>query len=323
MKNVIVITSYNKPDLLFLNLEQLFKQPSIFNYDIEVHTETGYNVECHGVVNVYQQKYPQISIKFICKDREKHPCSLVGFHNILSSYWLAAQNAKDYLIILEEDILPTEDYLRFNEEVYKNYLSKYDRIFCVAHKRRPETELIGNPEILIGDYQCTSPSCLTVKAVKRYMGPFLVNPFFYQDVVKFNEYFFPESRIRPHEHTHHDGAIERIMEHYSLFALKPDQTRSMHVGLSGIFCGGTPPQGSLQERIEQWRELIKDGNKLRKLSNRPEDIVVTDPKGPIWQKLELDLDRVRAKASSWWYDINNEFKSYILHQSHPKLTASE
>ena len=46
----------------------------------------------------------------------------------------------------------------------------------------------------------------------------------------------------------------------NLFALKPDQCRSMHVGLSGVFCKGNPPQGTLEERVEQWRELIKDGD---------------------------------------------------------------
>jgi hypothetical protein len=85
----------------------------------------------------------------------------------------------------------------------------------------------------------------------------------------------------------------------------------MHVGLSGIFCGGTPPSGTLEERILQWKELIKDGDKIRKLSTQPQDIVVTDPKGPKWNSLYLDTDRSKAKASSWWYDKNNDFKKYI------------
>ena len=113
------------------------------------------------------------------------------------------------------------------------------------------------------------------------------------------------------DHTHHDGAIERMMLAHNLFALKPDQARSMHVGLSGIFCKGQPPQGTFEERVAQWRELIKDGDKLRSLSNLPEDLVVTDPKGPEWEDLELDLDRNLCKASTWFYDNDNDFKDYI------------
>ena len=82
----------------------------------------------------------------------------------------------------------------------------------------------------------------------------------------------------------------------------------MHVGLSGVFCKGKAPEGEFKERIDQWRELIKDGDKLRSLSNLPEDLVVTDPEGPDWEHLELDLDRDKCKASSWFFDLDNEFK---------------
>jgi hypothetical protein len=89
----------------------------------------------------------------------------------------------------------------------------------------------------------------------------------------------------------------------------------MHVGLSGNFCKGEPPQGTLEERLAQWRELIKDGDKLRALSSIPHDMVVTDPEGPKWNDLYLDVDRNQAKASSWWYDTENEFKKYIDEKS--------
>jgi len=309
-KNIIAITAYNKPDLLYIHLEQIYKDINISNYKIRIHTEIGYDKEEDVVINYYKNKYPNIDLKLIIK--EKHPkCSLVGFHNILSSYTISAEEASEYVIIGEEDILPTEDYIRFNDYIYRNYLEKYDRIFCVAHKRRPETDLIGDPEVLIGDYQCTSPSCVSVKTIQKYLKPFFEKSLFFEDIVHFNNIFFANSRIKPWEHTHHDGAIERIMEFFNLFALKPDQTRSMHVGLSGIFCGGTPPQGNLEERVLQWKELIKDGDKIRKLSTHPQDIVVTDPKGPKWDFLKLDINRNQAKASSWWYDTKNEFKKYI------------
>ncbi len=309
-KNIIAITAYNKPELLYIYLDQIYKDSNINKYKIRIHTEEGYDPDENLVVEEYSKKYPEVDIKLLCKKKKKD-CSLIGFHNILSSYLISLKEGCDYVIIGEEDIIPTDDYIRFNHYVYENFLKKYDKIFCIAHKRRPETELIGDPEILIGDYQCTSPSCISAKAIKKYMLPFLSNPFYFKDVVAFNQAIFPNSRIKPFEHTHHDGAIERIMEHFELFVLKPDQTRSMHVGLSGIFCGGEPPKGNLSEKICQWKELIKDGNKIRSLSNRPEDIVVVDLKGPKWSELKIDIDRNMAKASSWWYDNKNEFKEYI------------
>lgn len=309
-KNVIAITAYSKPDLLFLYLEQVYKSKRINDYLIRIYTEIGYDKEEDLVVSFYKNKFPQIDIKLICRPKHES-CPLVGYHNILTSYCLAADEAAEYVIIGEEDMLPTDDYIEFNDYIYKNYLSKYDRIFCAAHKRRPEIEKNGNPEILIGDYQCTSPSCVSVKSIRKWLEPYFLTEGYFENPVGFNMRHFADSRISPFEHTHHDGAIERIMWKSKLFSLKPDQSRSMHVGLSGIFCKGKAPEGNLFERIIQWRSLIKDGNRLRSLSTTPQDMVVVDAKGPEWKDLHLDLNRDLAKASSWFYDSSNEFEKYI------------
>jgi len=307
-KNVIAICAYNKPDLLYLYLEQLCSDPTIGDYIIEIHTEEGYSPEQDDVIQMYRDRVEIVQIV-----KEKHRCPLTGFHNILSSY--LGQNYKprtcDFVIIGEEDILPTKDQLRFNKYIYDNYLKKYPRIMGAAHKRRPETEMDGDPEVLIGDYQCTSLSVISGEMINNALFPHLTRDALYNNPLGYYAANFPDSRMNTREHTHHDGAIERIMENEKLFVLKPDQARSMHVGLSGIFCKGQAPEGTLEERVAQWRELIKDGDKLRSLSTHPQDMVVTDPEGPKWDKLILDTERDLAKASSWWYDTENDFKKYI------------
>lgn len=310
---LIAITGYNKPDLLYLYLEQLERSGELERYKVRFHTEVGYDPEELTVFQDFQKRNPALDTRFIVKDKVN--CPLVGFHNILTSYTMSADEVDDFVIIGEEDMLPTKDYLRFNRECYEKFLSRYDRIFCVCHKRRPEAEDTGNPSVLMGDYQLTSPSCISVKAVEEYIRGYVESPGYFINPVGYNHNHFKNIRIKPWEHTHHDGALERIMLANNLFAIKPDQARSMHVGLSGIFCGGNPPRGTLSERISQWRELIKDGKKLRSLSNMPQDIVVTDPDGPEWSNLELDLDRTKCRASTWFYDPNNEFEDYI--NEHP------
>lgn len=316
-KNIIIITAYNKPDLLYLYLEQIYSNDFIDNYIIQIHTEEGYLSDQDLVINFFKNKNPNVTIqRFIKQKNPNH--QLVGFYNILSSYLIAANTANylnsSYVIIGEEDMIPTKDYLRFNDYIYNHYLSKYPRIIGAAHKRRPEVELDGDAELLIGDYQCTSLSVISVEAINKYLAPFLHQEFLYEYPIEFYKKNFPNSRISLNEVVHHDGCIERIIDLYKLFVLKPDQARSIHVGLSGIYCKGNPPQGNLYERIEQWRELIKDGDKIRALSTNPGDIVVTDLEGPKWEKLELDYERNKARASSWWYDRNNEFKKYITNE---------
>jgi len=311
-KNTIAIVAYNKPDLLYLYLEQLYSEPTIADYQIQINTEVGYDPEQDHVLSLYKKTRPDVEIKQFIKP--KHPsCPLPGYYNILSSYLYAAdqEDAGEFVIVGEEDILPTKDYIRYNKYIYEHYLKKYPRIMGAAHKRRPEAELNGEPELLMGDYQCTSLSVISTRAINDYLRPVLENENLYHNPFFFYNLHFAHSRIAPSDHTHHDGLVERVMDRHKLFVLKPDQARSMHVGLSGVFCKGKAPEGTLEERLSEWRELIKDGDRLRSLSNLPEDLVVTDPEGPEWKQLKLDLDRDLCQASSWWYDTNNEFKEYI------------
>ena len=312
-KNVIAICAYNKPDLLYLYLEQLYSDPLYLqDFIIEIHTEEGYDKEQDLVLDIYRNKTPKIEIKQIVKKKNPED-ALVGFRNIVSSYFEPDFQPRtcDFVIVGEEDILPTRDYLRFNTYVYEEFLKKYPRIMGAAHKRRPETEMQGDPEVLIGDYQCTSLSVISARVINEHLLPFATSKALYSNPIGFYSAIFSESRMNPREHTHHDGFVERVMEAEKLFVLKPDQARSMHVGLSGIFCKGKAPEGTLEERVAEWKELIKDGDKLRSLSTHPQDMVVTDPFGPAWDKLILDPDRNLAKASSWWYDTKNEFKTYV------------
>lgn len=304
-KNTIAITGYSKPELLFLNLENIYSDASVSNYKVLIFTEIGFNNEEYKVFEYYRNNF-NTEIEFIV--RPKHPrCPMIGFHNILQSYLDAADQTSEYIIVTEEDIVFSKDILRFADYSYREFLSKYDRIFCVAHKRRAETEIVGRPDILIGDYQLTSPCVISKRIIDNYLRPFFTKDFFDNPL-----YYYRDCRIRPWEHQHQDGALERVMLYNNLFALKPDQARSGHCGLGGgIFSRGISPSGDWEERIAQWRLLLRDGQKLRSLSGNPDDLCVTNFEGYKWSELLLDVNRDLAIASKWWYDNNNEFKKYI------------
>lgn len=307
MPNIIAITTFSNPDLLWIYLENLCKGP-IFKYGVRLFTEEGYNAEINDVIDHFS--FLDISLKV----RKRVECPLTGFHNILETYRDAAEETDEYVIVGEDDLILREDALEYHENVYINFLQKYDRIFCVGNKRRPENELNGDPNILIGDYQMTSPTCVSKKAIEKYLLPHLV-PALYKNPSLYYYKNFPNSRIPYYEALHHDVFIERVMWDNKLFGLKPDQAISGHLGLRGINSKGLAPQGNLQDRVNQYKELMKDGPRLRSLSTTPEDLVVApDWVGGKWNKLELDIDRTKAKASSWWYDTTNELLNYITNE---------
>ena len=83
-KNTIIIAAYNKPDLLHLYLEQLYSDPTIAEYQIQINTEVGYDAEQDHVLSLYKKKNPEVEIKQFIKPNHTS-CPLAGYHNILSS----------------------------------------------------------------------------------------------------------------------------------------------------------------------------------------------------------------------------------------------
>ena len=307
--NVVAMVTYNRPWLLKINLEILLSQPTVNQYDYIFSTDYGYDPEIPKIVNWFAQESKTSVLFNINSTRES---SLPAFDNIMRLYRKAADHATDYVLIMEEDIIPTLDYLRFNNEVYNNFLVKYDRIFCLCHKRRPETELIGKHDILIGDYQLTSPSCISKKNIHKYINPELLHPAFFKNQALYNTLVHPMHRNNPNHHIHHDGQLERIADLHKLFSLKPDQARSMHVGIGGINCSGKLT-GTFDELYNKFKTLIinNDGETLRSYEPTFKRDMCIAPLNTKWTDLKLDIDRTLSTASSWSFDPFNEFSKYI------------
>jgi len=313
--NVLALSVYRRPELVKIYFDQLLKdKEELSKYLVHLFLDSGFHPDIYKVISWFRQHHRFIKIT-IRTPEESKKSPLPAFFNIMDSYRAASEEASEFVVIGEEDIIPTSDYLRFNRICYEQFLSKYDRLFCICHKRRPETELVGDPSILIGDYQITSPSCISVKVIKQYILPRISNGIFYADPIKYNQTLFTTSKNKPDTHIHHDGQIERIAELENMFSLKPDQARSMHVGVGGQHDIGSEfkIEGTLDQKVTKYYDLIKLGSsELRKyVTNFKEDIVVAPLDIDYTNKYILDINRNQAKASSWHYDKENEFRKYI------------
>ena len=285
------------------------------NYIVHFFVEFEYHPDTDVVIDRFREFHGEDKVKVTYRTGRKSACP--AMFNIMDSYRIASEYASEYVILGEEDIVPSQDYLRFCDEVYRKYLKPYDKIFCVAHKRRQDPQ-DGKADLLMGDTQCTSPMMVSVEDIKKYMLSLYDLPHFFSNPIIFNSLHYPNSRIPPQEHYDHDGQIERIIEKNELFALKPDQSRSAHIG----FYGGASFEGidlnlNLDEKISIIKESVFDKTKLEDLNKKydsrsiPTEVATCDLSDYKWDDLELDLDRNKCIASSWWYDPDNKFKEYM------------
>jgi hypothetical protein len=311
--NVIAITAWQRPEFLAVYLDQLMKNKELPNYIVHFFVETYPHEDIGWVIDGFTQWHGADKVKVTQRSERKSACPAT--YNIMDSYRIAAEYASEYVLLGEEDIVPSADYLRFCDRVYRKFLKPYDRLFCVAHKRRQDPQ-DGVSNLLMGDIQCTSPMMVSVVDIKRYMTPLYDLPTYFSNPIRFNNQYYPNSRMRPDEHYDHDGQIERIIEQNGLFALKPDQARTAHIG----FYGGASFEGmdlELDEKIEIIKAAVFDKDKLEDLHKKydkrsiPTEIATCDLKDYEWEDLELDLNRDKCISSSWWYDPDNKFKEYM------------
>jgi hypothetical protein len=290
-------------------LEQLLKNKELPDYLVYFFLDHGFNVDTLRVIKWFRKQHKNIKIKMQTEaDSKKSP--LPAFYNIFDAYRCAAEITDEYVIPGEEDIIPTEDYLRYNDEVYRRFLSKYDKIFCLGTKRRQINDLEGDPELLIGDTQLCQPTCVSKKVIQEVMFQYIDNDHFWVPP-RFNQLVWPNARNKPDHHIHHDGQLERMAECNGMFCLKPDQARSGHIGVGGQHFKGKVEGNTLEEKVAYMKSMMHDTAKLKAASDNPYDMCGV-PRTLEWNELQLDLDRDKVKTQKADFDPDNKFKEYIL-----------
>jgi hypothetical protein len=311
--NVIAVTTWRRPEFLAVYLDQLRKNKDLSEYIVHFFVEVDPDSDVDVVISRFKEYHGDEKVKVTYRTQRRSSCPAA--YNIMDSYRIAADYASEYVVLGEEDIIPSPDYLRFCDRAYRKFLKPYDRVFCVAHKRRQDPQ-DGVTNLLMGDTQCTSPMVVSVEDIKKYMTPLFSLPHYFTNPILFNSFHYVDSRISAAEHYDHDGQIERIIEKNGLFALKPDQARSAHIG----FYGGASFEGmdlELDEKISIIKAAVFDKEKLEYLHKKydkrsiPTEIATCNLKDYKWEDLEVDLNRDKCIASSWWYDPDNSFKEYM------------
>jgi len=306
--NVIAIVAHSRPECLHIHLEQLLKNKELPDYLVYFFLDFGYHPDTLKVIKWFKQQHKHIRIKMQTETDSK-TCQLSAFYNIFDAYRTAVKFADEFVIPGEEDIIPTEDYLRYNKAVYDNFLSKYDKIFCVGTKRRQLNDMEGDPELLIGDIQLCQPTCISNKVINKLIIPLMDMPNFWIPPL-FNQTTWPQSRNNPDHHIHHDGQLERMAECNNMFCLKPDHARSGHIGVGGQHFNGKVEGNTLYEKVRYMKSLMYSTDKLKDASENKRDMCCV-PKTLEWTDLRLDLERTLVKTQSADFDPDNKFAAYI------------
>ena len=279
MRDIVIITSYNRPDYLRLCLDYLSRATGIENKEIRIYIDRGRSLvrEFYEVVNDFR---PALNISVTI--REEHAYHGNSF-NTLEAYKEAYASDAEFVYLIEDDVVVQPDFFTWHESVQN--LGDY---FCSVAYR-----CIRNAEARTDITDSTA--CFTTARDFASVGvcwrrtrlaPVVehARPEYYQDLSGYLQKHFPNNRFADC-FVEQDGLIMRIMGVTNAVTVWSYVPRCYHIG----FAGYNRPRGP-RLTYEELRETVHKVEKVKAADRDFGDIeVVPNSPVPAWQAKDLHI----------------------------------
>jgi len=290
--NVIMVPARNRPEFLYISLSSLLKNKEVENYKILFVFECDVKRECQKIVKRLIADVG-LDVEFVKWD------SFYGLSKgILEGMKIAFTKTDEYVIVLEEDVMVSRDYLRFVDYCYRNFYLKRKDIATISGmislehgKKRDVTKV--RKRMWYSPYGVLIPK----KFFFRYVYPHCIeeyycNPSYYCDK-------YHPNWIYRGMYTEQAGLINRIIHKNALYCLEPEVPRCQHIGwysskrrlyrltrphtvLKAIRYKMLP----LNRKIEFTLNILRNVNLIRRyFKNEPAYVLEENHE---WSHLELD-----------------------------------
>lgn len=277
--DIILVTTYNRPDYLRLCLDYLSRATGVESKEIRICIDRGRSLirEFYEVINDFR---PRLNISTIV--RPEHNYHGNSF-NTLEAYKEAYASDAEFVYLIEDDVVVQPDFFMWHESVQN--LGDY---FCtVAYRCSRNSEArtdITDPTA----YFTTARDFASVGVCWRRtrLAPVIEHawPEYYQDLKGYLGAKFPNNRFADC-FTEQDGLIMRVMGETNGIVAWPYIPRCHHIGFSGY----NRPRGP-RLTYQELRETVHKVEKVKAADRDFGDIeVVPILSVPEWQASQLHI----------------------------------
>jgi hypothetical protein len=275
--DIVIITSYNRPDYLRLCLEYLSRAQGIADKEIWICVDRGRTLirEFYEVLVDFQK-----SLHIVTKFRPEH--SYRGnSYNTLEAYKEAYQTDAKFIYLVEDDVLVQPDFFTWHESVQTcgNFMCSV--AFRCSRNAEARTDIV-DPEA----YFTTAKDYASIGVCWRRerLLPVIKHAVseYYSDLEGYLTQHFQNNRFCT-SFSEQDGLIMRVMGETNGVTIWPYNPRCFHIGFSGY----NRLRGSRYTTAEL-REIIHDPLKVAVADRDFHDIepVPTSPV-PDWSPCNL------------------------------------
>jgi hypothetical protein len=288
-RDIVVVPCWRRAEFLWHCLDNLTRNDDIGSVHVLFRVDTGFSQETLEIIQSFADRLASYEIELALASpfRRTKPSA-----NLLFGILHAAVKSKQFVFLVEEDVMVARDFLRWHREAH----SVAGGLFCSLASRNTNRRLTL-PEALDGFYLSSGDYCsIGVCFDKNVLLELIASHFnmsYLRQPKKYIRRRFPESKIGL-GFVEQDGLIRRIQERSAYPIAWPCVPRAFHSGFFGArgswqnFNRSEGSERSLNERIQLLADTIYSADAMREVIDGPEFLELCMPcplQLPAWNEL--------------------------------------
>jgi len=277
-RDIVVVPCWRRAEFLWHCLDNLTRNDDIGSVHVLFRVDTGFSQETLEIIRSFADRLASYEIELALASpfRRTKPSG-----NLLFGMLHAALKARQFVFLVEEDVMVARDFLRWHREVQ----AAAGRLFCSIASRNTNRQLTL-PEVLDGFYLSSGDYrsigvCFDKNVLLELIGRHF-NMSYLRQPKKYIRRRFPNSKIGL-GFVEQDGLIRRIQERSDYPIAWPCVPRAFHSGFLGArgkwqnFNGSEGVKSPLSERIQLLNDTIYSADAMRKVIDSAEFLELSMP----------------------------------------------
>jgi hypothetical protein len=260
-KDVVLLPCWQRPEFLWHCIDNLSKADGIENIHVIFRPDTGFAPDTLEVIRTQGQRLASFEIQYpsVCPFQRAKQSA-----NVLLGYLHAARKARQYVFLIEEDIMVARDFFRWHRDVH----TQQPQLFCSIAAKNHNRDVTVAPDVdayysSTGDY-CSWGVCMDRRVIQKLIAPHM-NIGYFRKPKRYLRRHFPTSAV-PLAFAEQDGLIRRIQEVSQKLLVYPCVPRAYHAGFYGYHrTGGV--DGALRDKVQKLGSIIYEVDAMRALTS--------------------------------------------------------
>jgi hypothetical protein len=281
MKDIVIIPAFNRPEYLYHTLKLIKKADLHDTLKYLLAVDYGYSQKCIEVINELMAGY-DFEIMYNNGSRFNE---MKQSYNILSAYNKAANEAKQHVFLIEDDIFIGKSFFKTHYDIQ----AKHPDLFCsIVSKLHNYDYITPGKSQTLDPFTCQTSNdsayqswgvCFNKGILLKYVLPHaFINgtpSLYFHNSRRYMQTNFPTHFLGTN-YTEQDGLIRRIRDNSQIHIGYPDYPRCYHAGIWSYHRLGEKVNGwTFQKKVDFITETCFNHDKMQKY-NEYNDVFIAD-----------------------------------------------